>query len=419
MNNYNFKNLILFPYKTAVKGLNYIQDKFSPQEENEMYTDIKIKEEIKEEKMNFEELVMSKGFPLEIHYAETEDGFMLKLYRIPGGKGELNYRKKKKQSVLLMHGIFDSSDGWVCNEEDKCIPFILANLGYDIWLGNTRGNKHSRYHKKFKDDDPEMWNFSFNEMGLYDLPAFLTHITGVNNFSEKVVFIGHSQGTAQLFAGLTQSLEFFKSKIKLFIALAPVARVSNMTSLMLNLMKLLKIDLLFEKLAFYEVLAHDCKLEKFSSWIMPKIPLLCSLIINHLGDTSSSNNNKKMMPVYLSHVPGGSSLKAVSHFVQLSRNSKFQMYDYGKELNKVIYNCETPKEYDLKTIHDLPIALFYGQEDKLSHSKDVEWLISQLGENVVYQKEYSNMGHATFLMANDIDVLEYYKLFNHKYEKFN
>jgi lysosomal acid lipase/cholesteryl ester hydrolase len=367
-----------------------------------MYADIKIKEEIKEEKMNFEELVMSKNYPLEIHYAETEDGYILKLYRIPGAKGEFNYRKKQKQSVLLMHGIFDSSDGWVCNEESKCAPFILANLGYDVWLGNSRGNKHSRHHKKYKDDRPEMWNFSFNEMGLYDLPAFLNHITQINTWSKKVVYIGHSQGTAQLFSGLTQSLEYFQSKIKLFIALAPVARVGNISSNMLNLMTVLKIDLIFEKLDFYEVLSQDTKLEKFNSWIMPKIPLLCSFIINQIGDTNSSNNNKKMMSVYLSHSPGGSSLKAVSHFVQLTRCNKFQMYDYGSELNKVIYNSESPKEYDLKTIHDFPIALLYGKEDKLSHPKDVEWLISELAENVVFEKNYPNMGHSTFLMPEDI-----------------
>lgn len=412
----SLKSLITIPYNLTLSTLSYVQDRVSSQPSPETFDNVKIKEEMKEERMTFEELVMSRGFPLEIHYVETEDGYTLKLYRIPGGKGEKNFRQKQKQSVYLMHGIFDSSDGWVCNSEDKCIPFILANLEYDIWLGNTRGNKHSRHHKKYKDNTPEMWNFSFNEMGLYDLPAFLNHITDLNKWSKKVIYIGHSQGTAQLFAGLTQNLEYFQSKIKLFIALAPVARTCNMNSKMLKVLKALKIDILCEKLTFYEILSQDPNLDKFNSWVMPKIPYLCNFVANNLGDMNSSKyNNKKYMSVYLSHQPGGSSLKAISHFVQLARSSKFCMYDYGKEMNKVIYGTEEPKEYDLKTIHDFPIALFSGLEDRLAHPNDVTWLSNQLGDNVVYQKAYPYMGHHTFQMAEDMswfnDVIELMDLY--------
>lgn len=416
MESLNLKKAILLPYKMTLNALNYLQDKISSQPKVETFDDVKIKEEMKEERMNFEELVLTRGYPLEIHYVETEDGYILKLYRIPGGKGESNYRKKQKQSILLMHGIFDSSDGWVCNEDVKCIPFILANLGYDIWMGNTRGNKHSRHHKTYKDDSPEMWNFSFHEMGLYDLPAFINHILEINTWSMKIIFIGHSQGTAQLFSALTQLLEYFRSTVKLFIALGPVARVGNISSKMLNLMKLLKIDLIIAKLAFHEVLCRDEQLDKLNAWIMPKIPFLCTFISNQLGDMNSSKyNNKKMMSVYLSHLPGGSSLKAISHFVQLARSSKFRMYDYGAKLNKVMYNDEEPREYDLKKIRDFPIALYYGEEDQLSHPLDVEWLIEQLGENVVYAKKYNHMGHSTFQMAEDMswfnDVVELIDLY--------
>jgi lysosomal acid lipase/cholesteryl ester hydrolase len=48
----------------------------------------------------------------------------------------------------------------------------MAREGYDVWLGNTRGNKYSRHHTSLNPDkDNEFWDFTFAEMGLYDLPA--------------------------------------------------------------------------------------------------------------------------------------------------------------------------------------------------------------------------------------------------------
>ncbi len=415
MNSLNFKKILSLPYNIALGTLNYLQDKISSQPRPETFDNVQIKDEMKEERMTFEELVMSRGFPLEIHWVGTEDGYILKLYRIPGGKSETNYRKKQKQSIYLMHGILDSSDGWICNSEEKCIPFILANLGFDVWLGNSRGNKHSRHHKKYKDDSFEMWNYSFHEMGLYDLPAFLDHITQINTWSEKVIYIGHSQGTTQLFAALTMNLEYFQSKIKLFIALAPAAKVSNMNSKLLKLMRLIKLDVLFEKISWWEVGGHDPKFEKFSSWIFPKIPFISHLICELISDSNSESYNTKRMSIYHSHIPGGSSIKAISHFVQLSKLESFRMYDYGAKINMEIYNSTKPKEYFLKSIHDIPIGLFSGAEDKLAHPKDVEWLAEQLGENVVCNKNYEKMGHSTFILSNDMkwfnDVIDLIDLY--------
>lgn len=412
----SIKKLLTMPYNATLDSLNYIQDKVSSQPKTETFNNVKIQDELKECVMSFEELVMSKGFPLEIHYTETEDGYVLKLYRIPAGKGESNFKMKQKQSVLLVHGIFDSSDGWVCNSEDKCIPFILVNLGYDVWLSNSRGNKHSRFHKKYSPDNFEFWDFSFHEMGMYDLPSILNHVTKINVWSEQVIYIGHSQGTAQLFSGLTQNLEYFQTKIKLFIAMGPVARCWNMNSRLLKWLSGFKFDKIFEKLGIWEIFASDEKLSKLNSWVMPKIPYLCSLISNMICDVNAgASNNKKMMPVYLSHNPGGSSLKAITHFMQLARKKDFCNYDYGSDTNKVIYGTVEPKEYDLKAIHDIPIGLFCGMDDKLSNPIDCEWLHTQLANNVIACKTYKNMGHTTFMMANDMnwfnDVIEVMDLY--------
>ena len=39
------------------------------------------------------------------------------------------------------------------------IAFLLADAGYDVWMGNIRGNRYSRLHKRKTIDDPTYWSF--------------------------------------------------------------------------------------------------------------------------------------------------------------------------------------------------------------------------------------------------------------------
>ena len=61
---------------------------------------------------SFKQLVESKGFAYECHTIQTQDGYILNMFRIQK-KGFINIRKKP--AVFLQHGILSSADTWVIN----------------------------------------------------------------------------------------------------------------------------------------------------------------------------------------------------------------------------------------------------------------------------------------------------------------
>lgn len=75
------------------------------------------------------EIIQAKGYPCEEHYATTPDGYILGMFRMPQAKGA---------PVLLQHGLLDSSFTWVLNYPGQSFPYILYDLGYDVWFGNNR-----------------------------------------------------------------------------------------------------------------------------------------------------------------------------------------------------------------------------------------------------------------------------------------
>ena len=96
-----------------------------------------------------------------------------------------------KPPVFMQHGIFDSANCWLMNHSDVAPAFVAARAGYDVWLGNTRGNTFSNSHTTFTQKDYQYWEFDWEQMGKYDIPASLDYITKLTGH-QKVAYIGHS-----------------------------------------------------------------------------------------------------------------------------------------------------------------------------------------------------------------------------------
>ena len=130
------------------------------------------------------EFISNHGYPSEIHEVVTEDGYILEMHRIPHGKhvNSSGIAKNGTRPVaFLQHCLMCSSADWVlagpekslgkytkCNSiKCKCscyqfqhiLGFILADEGYDVWLGNYRGNTYGRNHIHLDPSEKPFWEF--------------------------------------------------------------------------------------------------------------------------------------------------------------------------------------------------------------------------------------------------------------------
>lgn len=70
--------------------------------------------------------------------------------------------------------------------------------------------------------------YSWHEIGTKDLPAMIDYVLGVTE-QQNLYYIGFSQGTTVFFVLASEKPEY-NDKIRLMIALSPVAYVSHMVS---------------------------------------------------------------------------------------------------------------------------------------------------------------------------------------------
>jgi lysosomal acid lipase/cholesteryl ester hydrolase len=91
---------------------------------------------------DFIDLCKIHDYTPEEHVVLTKDGYLLVLHRLPSKRGEQSSRpgtSTGKPVVYLHHGLLMNSEIWVClTEAERALPFVLAEQGYDVWLGNNR-----------------------------------------------------------------------------------------------------------------------------------------------------------------------------------------------------------------------------------------------------------------------------------------
>lgn len=94
---------------------------------------------------DFVDLCALFGYYAEEHIVQTGDGYLLGLHRLGWRRGEEELRvnagqgSMSKKVVYLHHGLMMNSEAWVClTERERCLPFMLVEKGYDVWVGLSR-----------------------------------------------------------------------------------------------------------------------------------------------------------------------------------------------------------------------------------------------------------------------------------------
>ena len=160
-----------------------------------------------------DEVISSRGFVCESHKVKTDDGYRLTVHRVVNPQlPSTTFR----QPVLIQHGFTSNSIHWLIatpdghlstntgsttnsEEEQMDLPateekmtsnlgFALAKAGFDVWLGNFRGNRYALEHETLSPDDNAFWDFSLDDFIEYDLPSTINYILATTGQGSYCVF---------------------------------------------------------------------------------------------------------------------------------------------------------------------------------------------------------------------------------------
>ncbi|XP_050884898.1 triacylglycerol lipase 2 [Lathyrus oleraceus] len=355
-------------------------------------------------------LVETQGYKCEEHTVTTNDGYILSVLRIPTGRSG---KKADKPPVLLQHGLFcfnfydlfQDAAIWLVNNPEESLGFILADSGFDVWLVNGRGTKYSSRHTSLTTYDMAYWDWSWEELANYDLPASVEYV--FNLTGQKIHYAGHSQGTLVAFVALSQGK--LVNMLRSAALLSPIAHMNQLASPAIKLAAQLFLANDVYWLGLREFIPLLNEAAKFVGQICSTLHQPCFDLITFFTGPNCCLNSSRI-DFYTDYEPNPTSTKNLIHLSQMIRTGQVAKYDYGI-LNMLRYGQLFPPTYDMTKIpKEFPLFISYGGKDYLSDVQDVKVLLNDLSNHdanklvVLYKDEYA---HVDFIMGIDAKQVVY------------
>ncbi|OXB53473.1 hypothetical protein ASZ78_017035 [Callipepla squamata] len=338
-----------------------------------------------EQFMNISEKIQFQGYPSKEYDVLTDDGYFLSVNQIPHGRNNTG-DTGSRSPVLIVHGFSLDGGDWVDNLPESSLGFILADAGYDVWIGNCRGNSWSQRHLNLSVDQEEFWDFSFHEMAMYDVPAMVSFILQETG-QEKLFYIGHAQGNSLGFIAFS-SMPHLAEKISLFIALAPLYTFHHVKGPVLKIAflpdTLLKMIFGTKQLTLVgrkerAILAKTC-----SNMLTAEV---CENEIFLIGGYNKNNLNVSRLDVYLAHFPDYTSVKTLLHWGQT-----------------------TPPFYRIEDM-TVPTALWSGGEDWVNPPLETQRLLFRI-TNIIHHEHFPDWNHFDHHWGRDAPQRMYKQIVN-------
>ncbi|KAI5646244.1 alpha/beta-hydrolase lipase region domain-containing protein [Phthorimaea operculella] len=360
-------------------------------------------------------IILNNGYVAEPHNVTTEDGYILGVYRIPYPRHQTSAAEQNRPVVFCMHGLYGQSQNYLMLPPEVAFGFNLADAGFDVWFGNARGNVHSRNHVTLNPDSPlqsgQFFNFSWDEIGIYDLPAMIDYILAYTG-QEKLHYIGHSQGGTTFFV-LGSVRPEYNEKLASVHLLAGVGYMEYFPNTQLASIAQLSDEI-------YS-LANLLGLSEFTPDLVEGLlggggglPLpegvrrsdLCfgDIKYRHMCELVGARHFMRDVDNNTEQAFGGGSLKQIAHYGQNIRDKIFKRFDYGPTENVAIYGSETAPEYDLSLITS-NVVMHYTVADDLLDERDVLAMAEVMPNTVVRKVARETFGHGDFVAALDAKEL--------------
>lgn len=329
-----------------------------------------------------DQIIGEAGYPAETHVVVTEDGYLLRLHRVPYGKEELGEtRNGTRPVVFLQHGLMSSSADWVVTGPEHGLAFLLADQGYDVWLGNYRGNTYSQGHTSPSLPPGQYWDFTWDEMAQYDLPAMLKHMMKVTG-EDQFHYIGHSMGTLTYYTACNYH-QWIANATKLMVGYGAHTKVPHMYSPLFRLLADYVKDIrwLMEALGLHQFLPSSWLMDWVASKVCDEHMVtqgVCRNVLFLICGYNKAEMNNTVLPVILGHTPAGTSMLNMVHYAQSVETGAWAGFDLGSpQANMVRWNSSVPPVYKYSPV-TAPVILYWAPDDWLVVPEDEKYLAARL-----------------------------------------
>ncbi|CAH0592219.1 unnamed protein product [Chrysodeixis includens] len=356
--------------------------------------------------------IEADGYHSETHHVTTSDGYILEMHRIPY-KTSAAEVKQDRPVVFLMHGLMSASVSFVLLGPQLSFAYHLVDAGFDVWMGNARGNKNSRHHVALDPDDDlqkyAFFDFSFEEIGMRDLPAMIDYALEYTK-QDQLHYIGHSQG-GTVYLVFSSMLPEYNKKIKSTHLLAGVGYMEYFPHQELAQMASMS-DMIYG-LALQNGVVELYPPNSTDMFPADLFPIPGQRIADNCAGNLRLSHYCELIGVrhLLRNVaePGiddqpGAALKQIAHYGQNIRDKIFRRFHYGSLDNVDIYGSSTPPAYDLGLI-TTHVTMHYSLADELLDERDVLAMVADMPNAIARKVARDSFEHSDYVIALDAKEL--------------